>query len=418
MKLLGSIYIAIAILVVTAAIGWYVDISHEQMHQRHLAVHTQLERMVRLRQELNGMLMVAVLEENTLRASTYPRVYEDLQNTLQSVQQLTQSLGLSDELATVQAEHDKLATIEAQALAAMQLPPAARVAILLPNGLHAMCADQATLATGGVPVPLHAIDNPGSIAYILADCEASMLIVSQAEQWEKIRAVGTPFPALRAVVITDDDDAFKPTPASIDSPAVGSLAQWLTGAAQTGAPTTGMGPQADDLAAIVYTSGTTGKPKGVMLTHRNVVSDVKAVLEHAGVGSSDVFVSWLPLYHDMGLIGAGLGSLYHAFPLVVMSPLSFLARPARWLWAIHAPVGTLSAAPKLVEPVPLAANERRVTQRTAVEKTVAVKAMGPADLTALVPKDSAKKANVDDQRRPDRFNSRGVNCSLYPARCG
>ena len=120
MKLLGSIYIAIAILVVTAAIGWYVDISHEQMHQRHLAVHTQLERMVRLRQELNGMLMVAVLEENTLRASTYPRVYEDLQNTLQSVQRLTQSLGLSDELATVQAEHDKLATIEAQALAAMQ----------------------------------------------------------------------------------------------------------------------------------------------------------------------------------------------------------------------------------------------------------------------------------------------------------
>ena len=120
MKLLGSIYIAIAILVVTAAIGWYVDISHEQMHQRHLAVHTQLERMVRLRQELNGMLMVAVLEENTLRASTYPRVYEDLQNTLQSVQQLTQSLGLSDELAMVQAEHDKLATIEAQALAAMQ----------------------------------------------------------------------------------------------------------------------------------------------------------------------------------------------------------------------------------------------------------------------------------------------------------
>jgi long-chain acyl-CoA synthetase len=191
----------------------------------------------------------------------------------------------------------------AQALAAMQLPPAARVAILLPNGLHAMCADQATLATGGVPVPLHAIDNPGSIAYILADCEASMLIVSQAEQWEKIRAVGTPFPALRAVVITDDDDAFKPTPASIDSPAVGSLAQWLTGAGQTGAPTTGMGPQADDLAAIVYTSGTTGKPKGVMLTHRNVVSDVRAVLERIAPTVNDVFLSFLPLSHTFERTG-------------------------------------------------------------------------------------------------------------------
>ena len=76
----------------------------------------------------------------------------------------------------------------AQSLAAMQLPAAARVAILLPNGLNALCADQATLATGCVPVPLHAIDNPGSIAYILADCEASMLIVGQAEHWEIGRA--------------------------------------------------------------------------------------------------------------------------------------------------------------------------------------------------------------------------------------
>lgn len=191
----------------------------------------------------------------------------------------------------------------AQALAAMQLPPAARVAILLPNGLNAMCADQATLAVGGVPVPLHAIDNPGSIAYILADCEASMLIVSQAEQWEKIRAVGTPFPALRAVVITDDDDAFKATPASGDSPAVGSLAQWLTGAAQTDASTAATGPQADDLATIVYTSGTTGKPKGVMLTHRNVVSDVKAVLERIAPTVDDVFLSFLPLSHTFERTG-------------------------------------------------------------------------------------------------------------------
>lgn len=189
------------------------------------------------------------------------------------------------------------------ALAAMQLPPAARVAILLPNSLNAMCADQATLAAGNVPVPLHAIDNPGSIAYILADCEASMLFVSQAEQWEKIRAVGTSFPALRAVVITDDDDAFKPTPASGGSPAVGSLAQWLTGAAQTDASTAATGPHADDLAAIVYTSGTTGKPKGVMLTHRNVVSDVKAVLERIAPTVDDVFLSFLPLSHTFERTG-------------------------------------------------------------------------------------------------------------------
>lgn len=120
MKLLGGIYTAIAILVVTAAIGWYVDINHNLMHAHHLAVHTQLERMVRLTQELNGMLTMAVLEENTLRASTYDRVHADLDTTLQSVQNLTQRLGLSDEMAVVQADHDKLGAIEAHALAAMQ----------------------------------------------------------------------------------------------------------------------------------------------------------------------------------------------------------------------------------------------------------------------------------------------------------
>ncbi len=120
MKLLGSIYIAITILVLTTAIGWYVDVHNEQMHERHLAVHTQLEHMVRLQQELNGMLTTAVLEENTLRASTYDRVGADLDSTLQSVKSLTATLGLSDEMTVVQADQDKLRTIEAQALAAMR----------------------------------------------------------------------------------------------------------------------------------------------------------------------------------------------------------------------------------------------------------------------------------------------------------
>lgn len=191
----------------------------------------------------------------------------------------------------------------AQALAAMQLPAAARIAILLPNGLNAMCADQATLATGCVPVPLHAIDNPGSIAYILADCEASMLFVSHVEQWEKIQAVGTPFPALRAVVITDDGASLTAIPASGDGPAVGSLVQWLAGAAHAGSATVPKAPEADDLAAIVYTSGTTGRPKGVMLTHHNVVSDVKAVLERIAPTVEDVFLSFLPLSHTFERTG-------------------------------------------------------------------------------------------------------------------
>ena len=69
-----------------------------------------------------------------------------------------------------------------KALAAMRLPRQARIAILLPNGLDAVCIDQAALSLGLVPVPLHAIDNPGSIAYIVSDCDAMVVMVSSLAQ--------------------------------------------------------------------------------------------------------------------------------------------------------------------------------------------------------------------------------------------
>ena len=100
-----------------------------------------------------------------------------------------------------------------------------------------------------------------------------------------------------------------------------------------------------DIAFLQYTSGSTGDPKGVVLTHANLLANIRAMGTALKAESTDVFVSWLPLYHDMGLIGAWLGSLYHAVKFVVMSPLTFLARPERWLWAIHKHGGTLSAAP-------------------------------------------------------------------------
>jgi len=100
-----------------------------------------------------------------------------------------------------------------------------------------------------------------------------------------------------------------------------------------------------DIAFIQYTSGSTGNPKGVVLTHANLLSNIRAMGKVVKAGPEDVFVSWLPLYHDMGLIGAWLGSLYYSALFVVMSPLDFLARPERWLWAIHRYRGTLSASP-------------------------------------------------------------------------
>src|SRR5256886_4488355 len=96
---------------------------------------------------------------------------------------------------------------------------------------------------------------------------------------------------------------------------------------------------------LQYTSGSTGNPKGVMLTHANMVANIRAIGQAMQAGPGDVVVTWLPLYHDMGLIGAWLTPLHFGLPVVVMSPLAFLTRPQRWLQAFHKHRGTISAAP-------------------------------------------------------------------------
>ncbi|MEX5746290.1 long-chain fatty acid--CoA ligase [Massilia sp. X63] len=176
----------------------------------------------------------------------------------------------------------------AAALASLDLPRGARVAILLPNGIEAVSVDQAALALGCVPVPMHALDNPASIAYILADSDAAVLVTQNAAQWEAIASLGTSFPGLRKVLVVEAVAA--------DGPGLGpcGFAGWIAAAAPR-AP--GAVHGADDLAALVYTSGTTGRPKGVMLTHRNVLENVKAVLRRVAPEPGELFLSFLPLSH-------------------------------------------------------------------------------------------------------------------------
>ncbi len=99
------------------------------------------------------------------------------------------------------------------------------------------------------------------------------------------------------------------------------------------------------LGLMQYTSGSTGDPKGVMLTHWGLLENVRSMGHAMEASSKDVFVSWLPLYHDMGLIGAWLGCCYFGARLYVMSPIAFLVRPATWLWAMHKYRATFSGGP-------------------------------------------------------------------------
>ena len=101
----------------------------------------------------------------------------------------------------------------------------------------------------------------------------------------------------------------------------------------------------DTLAFLQYTSGSTGSPKGVMLSHRNLLHNAAATYQLMEHSPASCFVSWLPLYHDMGLIGGILQPLYGGFPCVLMSPVSFLQRPYRWLKAISDYRATTSGAP-------------------------------------------------------------------------
>ena len=101
----------------------------------------------------------------------------------------------------------------------------------------------------------------------------------------------------------------------------------------------------DTIAFLQYTSGSTGTPKGVVLTHRNLLHN-SALLEHVfGYTSESRCVSWLPMYHDMGLIGGIIQPLYGGFPCTLMSPISFLQKPLRWLQAITGTRATISGGP-------------------------------------------------------------------------
>jgi 1-acyl-sn-glycerol-3-phosphate acyltransferase len=234
-----------------------------------------------------------------------------------------------DEIITYKMLWDE-AELVASGLQHFGLAPGEAVLIMLPTGRDYFFAFFGVLLAGGIPVPVYP---PGRLkqieehlirhAAIANNCLARIMItVDEAKLFAKFmhrQAVN-----LRHVVTVPDlceagtasfPDFRKPV---------------LTG---------------NSIAFLQYTSGSTGMPKGVVLTHANLLTNIRAMAKVLAVTSEDVFVSWLPLYHDMGLIGAWLGSLHYACQLILMAPLTFIAKPQRWLWAIHKYGGTLSAAP-------------------------------------------------------------------------
>lgn len=214
----------------------------------------------------------------------------------------------------------------AYGLIARDIGPGDRVAMMLPTSIDFFTAFFGILYADAVPVPIYPPlrlsqleDHLRRQVGILRNAGARLLI-TMPEGQRLARLLRGQLEDLNAVV-------------SVDNLQAAPIAELPTPLG------------ADAVALIQYTSGSTGDPKGVVLSHANLLANIRAMGEVMQASSTDVFVSWLPLYHDMGLIGAWLGCLHFAAPLYAMSPLSFLVRPESWLWAMHRFHATFSASP-------------------------------------------------------------------------
>ena len=198
-----------------------------------------------------------------------------------------------------------------KAFAAMDLKRGDRVAMLLINSLDALTFDQAALANALVPVPLHAIDTPESAAYIMSDSGCRFLVTTTKARWNAIFHSDTPVPTLEQVVFTTEDEEG-------DSNATHycGVKKWLDRGNAISEKDLPAGPDEEDLAAIVYTSGTTGRPKGVMLTHRAVLSNVQDIAKEMPLDDHDLFLSYLPLSHTFERTATYYNCVAHGATLV------------------------------------------------------------------------------------------------------
>ena len=227
----------------------------------------------------------------------------------------------------------------AEELARRGVPAGGRVSLMLPTSRQFFICYTGILLAGAIPVPIYPPYRADRIeeyaqrqSAILNNARVCLLLTfRRAEAVAKL--LKPRVKSLLGVV-----DARKLLEAAEKEPpaAPGALPAFLSGSRMR---------KGSDIALLQYTSGSTGNPKGVVLTHANLLANMRALAQAVQLGPGDVAVSWLPLYHDMGLIGAWLTLCLFGDPLVVISPLAFLTRPERWLQAFSKYKGTIAAAP-------------------------------------------------------------------------
>jgi acyl-CoA synthetase (AMP-forming)/AMP-acid ligase II len=205
----------------------------------------------------------------------------------------------------------------AGALRARGIGPGDKVAIVLPTCEEFFFTFFGALAIGAVPVPLYPTLEPDLKARVFRNSEARAVVTID---WFRadIEAAQAAAPDLRDLVTPDILDAGSPVATTVRA-------------------------GEDDLCFLQYTSGSTAAPRGVVLSHRNVMATVRMMVEVVQVTPADRLVSWLPLYHDMGLIGLAFGALYTGADLRLLPP--DLRNPRVWLEAITEHRATVTVSP-------------------------------------------------------------------------
>ncbi|MCC6558679.1 MAG: fatty acyl-AMP ligase [Polyangiaceae bacterium] len=214
------------------------------------------------------------------------------------------------------------------ALQALGAKKGDRVALILPDNADFVFAFLGAIRAGVVPVPIYPPTGLGKLAGYLentlhiVDRSGAKLLVTSSEIKRVLGTIQANAPALERVVAVEglraSREELRPVKVSLD-----------------------------DTCFLQFTSGSTSRPKGVILTHANLAANVRAIMQ-LGLTVTDRIdsgVSWLPLYHDMGLIGFVIAPLYHLNTITFLPPLLFLKRPVRWLEALSRYKGSISFGP-------------------------------------------------------------------------
>ncbi|MBI5768908.1 MAG: thioester reductase domain-containing protein [Verrucomicrobia bacterium] len=201
--------------------------------------------------------------------------------------------------------------------------PGDRALLLFPSGLEFFTAFFGCLEAGVIAVPIHpprANDPPARLAALCADCAPTVALTTRALLGGIATALHAAGAAAKPFAVDEVPDAFAD---ALVPPAI----------------------SADTLAFLQYTSGSTGRPKGVMLTHGNLLANEEMIQRVFCHEPDDIIAGWLPLFHDMGLIGISLQPIYVGMTGLLMPPTAFLQQPLRWLQMLSREHATVTGAP-------------------------------------------------------------------------